>query len=52
MAKMVKLQNVKNPKIVIEVKDNVAGTFVGTKEWIVLEEKTKENSFEFNKNEK
>ena len=39
MNKKVKIQNIKNPSIVMEVEAQIAGLYVGTHEWIVLEEK-------------
>lgn len=45
---MVKIQNIKNPKIIMEVKKEVAGLYLGTHEWKIYEE-SKET---FIKNEK
>lgn len=34
----VKIQNIKNPKITMEVKKEVVGLYLGTKEWQIYKE--------------
>ena len=49
MTDKVKIQNIDNPKITMTVKKSVAGTYVGTNEWKVVEEKLEEKPKEENK---
>lgn len=47
---MIKLQNVKNPKVIIEVEKKISGLYLGTKEWRIYEEN--KPKFEEFRNEK
>lgn len=49
MTDKVTIQNIKNPKITMVVKKTVAGTYVGTGEWKIADEKIEDKPKEENK---
>lgn len=44
MKDMVKIQNIKKPKVIMKVKKSIAGDYIGTKEWVIYEEPKTNNS--------